>query len=205
MIVEQQVAAMSAAVVLLLANSNLPPLSGGRILLGAQELAEHNAPPRIVFAPTRHRYEITTATGTPFQGPFSAPAAGAPAAVSSAPTSRLIARPVWVKAVSYAVTCWGQSVPGEPGDKATGQPSDIAYTEALEEAVLLAGYYLGGSALFRITKPSEWDDTGLAQAGRMLTFEVEIVGALPDVSDQVIGLVRPDAKLSGTLTVNGVS
>jgi hypothetical protein len=205
MIVEQQVAAMSAMVVQCLAASNLPPLSGGRILLGAQELAEHNAPPRIVFVPKRHRYEIPKATGVPFIGPFTTPAAGAPAALSAASDARLQARPLWLKAITYGVTCWGQAVPGAPGDQATGQPTDIAYTEALEEAVILTGYFLAGSQLFKITKPSEWDDTGLAQAGRMLTFEIEIVGALPDVATNVIGIVRPDAKLSGTLSVNGVS
>lgn len=107
------VRAISDDVVESLAIAGYPALTEGKIVLGRQYQFEHSAPPRIIFVPTTHAFDVNdvfSATGAYTEG-------------------QLLNRSFMTDQVTYEIRCWGTAPDRDPD-------YDYDFTQVLYQQVI---------------------------------------------------------------------
>lgn len=152
------VSAISDDVVAALAAGGYPALTDGKVLLGAEHVAEASAPPRVVFVPATSRWAAKQVYG--------------PAKVQGYPSAnerlKVQERALLTETFTYRVHVWGQASPPDPA--ADYDATQVLYQQVVRSIHLLApGNYT--------LEPGVWTDSTprgsqMVRAGREFVFHV---------------------------------
>lgn len=162
------VSAISAELVQILVDDNLPPLKVGKILIGRQRVLENSAPPRVLMIPMRSTW--------------GAPDLSSPSKVVGNPhpdqKAAHLARSLCTDMQHFEVQVWGAASPPDPD-------ADFDVTEALYKRFIRAVHHVAPGSYS--LDDGEWPDqqpdaVQLGKLGHLFVFTVAIPTPVVDTS-----------------------